>query len=306
MYNIGCMNITAANLNLFVAFDALIATSSVSRAARQVGITQSSMSNSLRQLRALFDDPLFLRTSHGIAPTPRAHELAGPVREALRLLELTLLPRCFDPASSTRTFVLITSDYVEFVLLPRLLARITRQAPAVRIQMLPWGLHQVPEALARGTADLMIGFYDQVPSHHREALLFEERYACIVRKGHPKVRDRLTLATYTGLDHVMVSQSAGASSGIDRALAALGRSRVVSLRVSHFLNVPPLVASTDLCAALSRRVAEPFARMLPLRLFELPLRLRVSRIGMVWHDAVHDDPAHRWLRDVVSEVCAEV
>jgi DNA-binding transcriptional LysR family regulator len=306
MVDIDAMNITAANLNLFVAFDALIAASSVSRAARQVGVTQSAMSNSLRHLRAMFDDPLFLRSSHGIVATPRARELAGPVREALRLLERTLSPRRFDPAASTRTFVLITSDYVEFVLLPRLLARITRQAPGVQIQVLPWGLHQVPDELARGTADLMIGFYDQVPSHHRESLLFEERYACIVRKGHPLVRNRLTLRTYLALHHVMVTQSAGATSGIDRALAALGHARVVSLRVSHFLNVPPLVARTDLIAALSRRVAEPFARMLPLRLFEPPLRLRVSRVGMVWHDAVQDDPAHRWLRDVVTEVCAEV
>jgi DNA-binding transcriptional LysR family regulator len=300
------MNITATNLNLFVAFDALMAANSVSRAAQQVGITQSAMSNSLRHLRALFDDRLFLRSSHGIAPTARARELAGPVREALRLLERTLSPRQFDPAASTRTFVLITSDYVEFVLLPRLLARVSRQAPGVRIQMLPWGLHRVPDELARGTADLMIGFYDQVPSHHRDAILFEERYACIVRKGHPQVRDRLTLRTYVGLQHVMVSQRAGASSGIDRALAALGHSRVVSLRVSHFLNVPPLVASTDLVAALSRRVAEPFARMLPLRLFEPPLRLRASRVGMVWHDAVQDDPAHRWLRETVAEACAGV
>lgn len=306
MLDIDGMNITATNLNLFVAFDALITASSVSRAATQVGITQSAMSNSLRHLRTLFDDPLFLRSSHGIVPTPRARELAGPVREALHLLERTLSPRQFDPAASTRTFVLITSDYVEFVLLPRLLAHITRQAPGVRIQMLPWGLHHVPDDLARGTADLMIGFYDQVPSHHRDTILFEERYACIVREGHPQVRGKLTLRTYVALKHIMVSQSAGASSGIDRALAALGHSRVVSLRVSHFLNVPSLVASTDLVAALSRRVAEPFARMLPLRLFEPPLRLRASRIGMVWHDSVQDDPAHRWLRSAVAEVCAEL
>ena len=300
------MNITAANLNLFVAFDALVTHSSVSRAAQHVGITQSAMSNSLRQLRGLFDDPLFLRSSHGIVPTPRAKELAVPVRDALRLLERTLQPKVFDPATSTRTFVLIASDYVEFVLLPRLLGQVAKHAPGVRIQMLPWGLHQVPEELARGNADLMIGFYDKVPPHHREQFLFEERYACVVRKGHPLVSSKLTLRTYAALKHVMVSQSAGATSGIDRALAELGYTREVSLRVSHFLNVPPLVASTDLVAALSRRVAEPFARMLPLRLFEPPLRLRVSRIGMVWHDSLHDDPAHQWLRGMVTEACARV
>src|ERR1051325_11327592 len=112
MLDIGPVNITATNLNLFVAFDALMTHCSVSRAAKHVGITQSAMSNSLRHLRGLFSDPLFLRSSHGIVPTPRARELAGPVREALRLLERSLGPRVFDPAASTRTFVLYTSEHV--------------------------------------------------------------------------------------------------------------------------------------------------------------------------------------------------
>jgi DNA-binding transcriptional LysR family regulator len=103
-----------------------------------------------------------------------------------------------------------------------------------------------------------------------------------------------------------VSQSADATSGIDRALAAIGRSREVSLRVSHFLNVPMLVANTDLVAALSRRVAEPFAELLPIRIFEPPLRLRISRVGMVWHESLHDDPAQRWLRETVAELCARL
>jgi DNA-binding transcriptional LysR family regulator len=306
MIDIDFMNITAANLNLFVAFDALIAHGNVSRAARQVGVTQSAMSNSLRNLRALLGDPLFLRTSRGIAPTPRARELAPPVREALRLLERTLGPVTFDPATSTRTFTLMASDYVEFVLLPRLVAHVAKRAPGVQLRMLPWGLQQVPEELARGDADLMLGFYDKVPVHHREELLFDERYACIVRKGHPRVRGRLTLKTYVELQHVMVTQSAGATSGIDRALAALGQAREVSLRVSHFLNVPTLVASTDYAAALSRRVAEPFAKLLPLQIFEPPLKLRISRVGMVWHDSIDEDPAQRWLRGAVTEVCAQL
>jgi DNA-binding transcriptional LysR family regulator len=300
------MNITATNLNLFVAFDALVTHNSVSRAAKHVGITQSAMSNALRHLRGLFNDPLFLRSSHGIVPTPRARELAVPVREALRLLERALSPKVFDPAASTRTFILITSDYVEFVLLPQLLDQISKHAPGVRIRMLPWGLHHVPEELARGNADLMVGFYDKVPAHHREMFLFEERYACIVRKGHPVVRDKLTLRTYASLKHIMVSQSSGATSGVDRALAAVGHSREVSLRVSHVLNVPTLVANSDLVAALSRRVAEPFAKMLPLRLFEPPLRLGASRVNMVWHNSVHDDPAHHWLRGMVADVCERI
>lgn len=306
MYDIDCMNITATNLNLFVAFDALVAENSVSRAAKRVGITQSAMSSALRQLRGVFNDPLFLRTSHGIAPTQRTRELAVPIREALRLLEGSMNPAGFEASESTRTFVLITSDYVEFVLLPRLLRQLRKSAPGVRLQTLPWGHHHVPEELSRGSADLMIGYYNKVPPNHREAILFEERYACIVRKGHPLVRRDLTLKTYVSLRHIMVSQSVGATSGIDHVLAKAGHSRDIALRVSHFLNVPALVASSDMVAALSRRVVEPFAKMLPLQIFEPPLRLRPSRVGMVWHNSVEQDPAHRWFRGLIIEACAQV
>jgi DNA-binding transcriptional LysR family regulator len=306
MYDIRMMNISAVNLNLFVAFDALLAEGSVSRAAKRVGITQSAMSNALRQLRGIFDDPLFLRTSHGITATPRARQLAAPVREALRLLEESLSPQPFDPRASTKTFILAASDYVEFVLLPPLLRELGKRAPGVRVEVRSWGRHHVPEELARGEMDLMIGFYDTVPKCHGATILFEEHYACIVRKGHPAVRDRLTLDTYASLKHIMVSHTTGATSGIDRALAELGFSREVVLRVSHFLNVPALVANSDFVAALSRRVAEPFAKMLSLRMFEPPLPLQVSRVGMVWHDSLNADCAQQWFRALVAEVCAAV
>src|SRR5689334_2453999 len=115
-----------------------------------MGVTQSAMSSSLAQLRALFEDPLFRRTAHGIEPTPRALALAAPLSEALRLLERTLTKDSFDPATSTRTFVLAASDHAELIVLPRLLRRLARAAPGVRIEVRPWGLHEVPPLLARG------------------------------------------------------------------------------------------------------------------------------------------------------------
>src|SRR6187399_2858885 len=162
------VDIRAVNLNLLAAFDALLVERSVTRAATRMGVTQSAMSSSLAQLRLLFEDPLFRRTPRGIEPTARALELGEPIRRGLGLFERALTPRSFEPHSESRVFVLATSDYVEFVLLPPLLKRLAREAPGVRLEVRPWGLQQVPRTLQSGEVDLMIGFYDEVPAHHRE------------------------------------------------------------------------------------------------------------------------------------------
>jgi DNA-binding transcriptional LysR family regulator len=304
---ISIVNVRELNLNLLVSFDALLAEENVTRAARRVGLTQSAMSNALAQLRQVFDDPLFTRRPGGMAPTQRALALGGAVRQALATLDMAFAAVTrFDPSSAERTFTITTSDYGEYVLLPPLLRLLQREAPNVRVGVRAWGLHEVPGALKEGTADLMVGFYSSVPPGHREELLFDEDYVCLVRKGHPRVRTRLTLKQYLELSHVLVSQQPESAGSVDRALSKMGHSRKVGVRVSHFLMVPSLVAQTDMIAALSRRVAEPFAKILSLRLFPPPIALPAGRIGQVWHARTDADPAHVWFRDVVRRVAARV
>jgi DNA-binding transcriptional LysR family regulator len=300
------MNIGSVNLNLLLAFDALLEERSVTRAARRAGVTQPAMSNSLAQLRSLFGDPLFSRRAHGLEPTPRALALAEPIRQGLRLFGDALTPPTFDPKTAQRRFVIEASDYVEFVLMPPLMHALAREAPRVNVEVRPWGMHEVPGSLARGEADLMIGFYDQLPPHHRQSLLFDEEYVCIVRKGHPQVGKRLTLARYLELEHVLVSQRADAQGSVDRALAAQGKRRRVAARVSHFLMVPMLVARTNLVAALSRRVVTPLAAPLELRLLPPPLPLPRGRIGQVWHEQLEADPGQRWFRELVQRVSGQL
>jgi DNA-binding transcriptional LysR family regulator len=200
----------------------------------------------------------------------------------------------------------MASDYVELVLLPALLRRLARDAPGVRLELRPWGLHEVPPQLARGDADLMLGFYGKVPPHHHEQRLLQDEYVCVVRRGHPRVKGKLTLARYLALQHVLVSARSDSPGSVDRALAALGKRRMVGARVSHFLSVPPLVARTDLVAALDRRVAEVFAGPLGLRLLPPPLKLPKGSIGQVWHQQHEGDPAQRWLRQLIADVAAEL
>ncbi len=296
------MNIRGVNLNLLLAFDALFEEQSVTAAARRAGVTQPAMSNTLAQLRVLFGDPLFLRHRTGLTPTTRAKELAEPIRQGLALLQSALLGSSFDPATSERRFVIAASDYVELVVLPALLRRLEQVAPGVRLQLRPWGLHEAPPELQRGEVDLMLGFYDKLPPNHREQKLFDDEYVCVVRRGHPKVKSKLTLARYLELSHVLVSARADSPGSVDRALAALGKRRKVGARVSHFLTVPVLVSQTDFVAALDRRVAQVFAASLGLELFAPPLKLPKGTIGQVWHARQHADPAHRWLRELIADV----
>jgi DNA-binding transcriptional LysR family regulator len=300
------VNINAVNLNLLVAFDALFEELSVTAAARRAGVTQPAMSNTLAQLRALFGDTLFLRHRTGLTPTARAKQLAEPIRGGLRLLQGALSAPSFEPAKSTRRFVIATSDYVELVLLPSLLRRLQQQAPGVRLQLRPWGLHEAPPELARGEIDLMLGFYGALPPHHHEQPLFTDEYVCVVRRGHPVVKTKLTLSRYLQLSHVLVSSRADSPGSVDRALLALGKQRSVGARVSHFLTVPVLVSQTDFVAALDRRVAEVFARPLGLKLFAPPLKLPKGTIGQVWHEQQDGDPAQRWLRALIADVAREL
>jgi len=304
--DINTVNISAVNLNLLVALDALFRERNVTRAARRVGVTQPAMSNSLAQLRRVFDDPLFRREPHGLAPTARALELAPLVSQAVNACERLLAAPSFDPKTSERRFVVWASDYVELVLMPPLLRELGRRAPGVQVEIRPWGLHAVPEALARGEGDLMVGFFDELPRAHAQSLLFEEDYVCIVRRGHPQVGRTLTLEHYLELGHVLVSQQSDSPGSVDRALEKLGKKRRVAVRVSHFLMVPVLIAETDLVAALSRRAAEPFASALGLRLLPPPLPLPRARIRQVWHTELDADPGHSFLRQTLTRVASAV
>lgn len=298
------MNINAINLNLLVAFDALFEELSVTRAARRAGVSQPAMSNTLAQLRELFEDALFVRHRTGLTPTARAKELAEPIRKGLQLLQGALAGSSFEPATSERRFVIAASDYVELVLLPALLRRLAKEAPRVRLALRPWGLHEAPPELQRGEVDLMLGFYGKLPAQHYEQALFEDEYVCVVRRRHPTVKSKLTLAQYLRLSHVLVSAKADGLGSVDRALAALGKQRTIGARVSHFLTVPVLVSQTDFVAALDRRVAEVFAAPLGLKLFRPPLALPKGTIGQVWHEQQNADPGQRWLRGVIAEVAA--
>ncbi len=303
MAYIRCMNISALNLNLLPALDALLAERSVSRAGARLGLSQPAVSNALGQLRSLLGDPLLVRRANGMVPTERALALAEPVRAAMAAIERSLAPApAFDPATARREFVIVTNDFVALALLPRLLSRLRREAPGVRLHVRAFQEHVIPPDLERGDADLLFSFSQTLPPGHQAADLFQDRLVFVARQGHPQVRGRITLAAYTKLAHVIVSHQPNARGVVDDALAAQGRTRQVALRLSHFLLVPHVLAATDYVAALSELVARPLARSLRLQIQKLPVAVPPGTVRMVWHERTASSPAHGWLRAVVQEI----
>jgi len=297
------MNIAALNLNLLPVLDALLAERSVSRAGARLGLSQPAVSNALAQLREVLKDPLLVRQAGGMVPTERALALEGPLRAGLLALEEGLeRPAVFDPATAVRDFTIMTNDFVAYAMLPRLIARLQVEAPRVHLQVRAWQEHLVPPDLASGAADLVLGFNRGLPAGHKASPLFMDRFLFVARKGHPKIRGKITLATYTKLAHVLVSHEPNARGVFDDLLAQRGLVRNVALRVSHFLLVPPIVAATDYVAALSEIVARSMAASLPLQLLKMPLQAPGAMVHMVWHERTAASPAHSWLRGIVEQV----
>jgi len=300
------MNIASVNLNLLLAFEALFEEHSVSRAAARIGLSQPAMSNALKRLRALFGDALFTRTAAGMTPTPRARELAGPVRGGLAQLRAALAGGArFDAHAASRTFRLAATDYAEVAVLAPLLARIQASAPGVQIVVRrPELLFQPPEeALRDGTLDAAIGFYPEASALEPGTCsgeLFAEENVCIARRGHPLMRRRLTLRQFAAAGHVAIITRPDGRGFIDDLLAGHGLRRRLRGLTPHLLAAPHLVAASDLIAVVPAGLAARMRRALPLAARSVPLHMPPFRMRLLWHQDRTEDPAHQWLRGEIG------
>ena len=299
------MDVRSIDLNLLVALDALLAERNVTRAAARVRLSQSAMSAALGRLRALFGDPLLLRTAGGMLPTSKGQELVAPVRQVLAEIgRIVQRPERFDPAVADRTFTIAASDYVEYAILPRLVDFLEARAPRARLAVRPMDFGAVGRQLESGDVDLGILGAAFAPPTVRSRPLFVERFVCIVRRGHPRVGERVTLDDYCALDHVLVSPSGGAfTAPADDALAALGRTRHVRLSVPHFLLVAEILTRSDMIAVLPERLARGYGER--FRVFDLPFELAPFSVVAIWHERTHRDAALAWLRQSVADLMGE-
>jgi DNA-binding transcriptional LysR family regulator len=289
------------DLNLLVALDALVAEESVAKAARRIGLSPSAMSHALARLRDLVGDPLLVRTGLRMRATSRARAIAPRLAAALAEIGRAIAPEpAFDPAAETRTVRLAAVDFAQSALLGPLLRWLHPIAPRVDIAVLPFGPTSFKD-LAAGDVDLALAQHARVAGLHSRVVLAEP-FVCVLRRGHPALARRLTVARFAALGHVLVSPRGRSPGAVDRALKKRGLGRRVVLAVPNFLAAAVVVAGSDLVLTCGARSAERVAAALGLVVIQPPTTLQPFQVGMYWHERQAHDPFLSWLRAGIEEV----
>ena len=287
------MNLRSIDLNLLPVLEAIYVERSLTRAGEVLHVTQPAISNALARLRKAFGDPLFVRSARGMTPTPAAEALIGPVREALAKLRSGLDSRAsFDPKTSDRTFNLAMRDIAPSMLMPVLARRLDQAAPGVRIHCHQVDRSDIPAELASGRLDFAI----DIPALARPDLdsspLFSDRLVCVLRRGHPAAKQRLTLKRFLEMRHVVVSSRRSGRTLTDEALSRVGERLRPVMRLPHYQPAFHVVMSSDLALVAPLYLARRYhvARL------EVPFRAAGLDLLLFWRRAAADEPAMRWAR----------
>lgn len=296
-------NLKSLDLNLLKTFDALLDERSVTRAAERLSLTQPAVSSMLTRLRESFDDPLFVRARYGIVPTERALALAKPVKRVMAEIDALLQPEAFVPAECEMTFTLAATDYALSVIIVPFFSLLRQRAPGIHLSVQRAEASNIQERLERGEVDLALLTPETTPPDLHIRHLYDERYVCTLRKGHPALdKGTISLGTFCHYDHALVSLSGENFAGVtDTALRALGKKRNVVLSVNSFLVLPPVLQTTDLIAVVPERLVRDAAG---LEVMAPPLDIPGFTKVAAWHERSHLSPAHQWLRQQLAQVCS--
>jgi DNA-binding transcriptional LysR family regulator len=291
------------DLNLIPYLVALDDTRNVSRAGELLGVSQPRVSSALGKLRAYFDDPLFVRTSHGMEPTPRALALLPAARAALaQIARGVVAPPHFDPAACRDTFTIALSDVGEIVFLPRLLQALAQQAPHANLRSVSLPHAEVERGLESGDVDLAVGYFPDLDGgNFFQQRLFTHRFICLMRRGHPLAAQPLTLEQFLACGHAVVRADGRSQEILERHLAKARLRRRAVLETPHFMSLPFILGRTDLIATVPHAIGYAYAaEHASIMLVEPPLPLPRFDLRQHWHRKFHNDPRVGWLRGVVT------
>lgn len=290
------------DIRLLMVFDAIHKTRSVTAAAEALDLGQPAVSVALAKLRHHFGNPLFVRTSHGMEPTPFSEGLVQPVRSVLEALDLVLgYSSEFDPASSERIFRICMTDISQLVLLPRLWETLRLTAPGIRIEIIPMS-SDTARLLESGEADLAVGFIPQLEAGFHQQSLFMQSFVCIVGRDHPRIADQLSLAQFEAEDHAVISSSGAAPTMLEREIGRLGIKRRIALKIPSFLSAAFVIEHTDLLLTIPRRLGDVLQGRGAFRILPAPFALPDYEVKQHWHERYHHDEGNRWLRRLVSRL----
>ncbi len=304
-------NFRTLDLNLLRVFDEVMAERSLTRAARNLSLTQPAVSNALRRLRETLGDELVQRSGQGMAPTPRARAIWPAVREALQQLQESLIPNAFLPAEATSTFVLAMADATAAELIPGLTEIMENEAPGVTMRVVPLITRDPRRLLDDEAIDLAVGYFPSVladltahvqsgePLPFLHQRLYNGKYVCVMRKDHPLAVGPLTLDRFCAARHMLVSFSGRLYGFIDESLASLGRKRQVVLTVNQFFTAGRVVANSNLLTVLPRHFVSVTGIADQLLLRPLPFDVSPVHVDAVWHRRSQQRSAHAWLRQAV-------
>jgi LysR family transcriptional activator of mexEF-oprN operon len=304
------MNLASTDLNLLVAFDALMAERSVTRAGQRIGLGQPGMSAALARLRATFGDELFVRIpGKPMRPTTRAIALHAAIAEILAGVSRVLdTGGTFDPAAARANIRIATGDPAGTVVAPRLLGLLCKEAPGINIRLVVLDKRDAFDRLDRGDIDLVFSTFTRVPKRIRRERLFTDTYVCIVRRDHASraVRQTLDLETYVTTPHILATLAADDRGIVDEALTKLGLRRRVAVTVPNVYLIPRLVAETGMISHLPRRIAAEMLRGYDLVMFPPPVALPEWHIDMYWGAASASEPTTSWIRSRLSGIGQQI
>ncbi|KWE18352.1 hypothetical protein WL74_29405 [Burkholderia cepacia] len=278
---------------------------SLTAASDELHLSQPALSHALNRLRTAFADPLFVRTSRGMQPTPRAGEVAESARRILAMVRAELgpaVPFCADTLE--RTFRLGMSDVAEMVILPRLVQQLRSEAPRVNVVSMTMPARKLSEGLESGAIDLAIGpFPDLIGAELKQRILFERGFLCLLSSEHPRIHgDSLTIDEFLAEPHLVVFSLGRVNEAFERFLGEKKLSRRIMLSVPHMLCVPSVIADTDLIATVPYSAAVNFRNMPGIKLVEPPISPPKIRVGLYWSERFSRDPGNAWLRAMLASL----
>jgi DNA-binding transcriptional LysR family regulator len=294
--------VTNFDLKLLAIIGELHRTRSVSQAAERLALSQSAISMSLAKLRKHFNDPLFVRTSTGMEPTPHAIELIGILSQAESLLQAAFGHSVvFDPRTSERVFRIQSTDIAQVTLIPKLMKHLRKVAPSVGIDLQRIS-PVTPRLLESGELDLAVGFIPPIGAGFCQQRLFQEKFVCAVKSNHPRIGNTLTVQKFEAESHIAVATSGTGHGVVEKTLEARRIRRRIALTVPSFLGIASIITNSDYLIVLPEQFGRHLAASGNIKVLPVPFEVPAYYIVQHWHERYSQDPAGRWLRSVVAEL----